>query len=79
MIGVVHPKHQKKLEEAVQNAQPESYVVKLKYLCRARWIECIDALDHVKKNHSSIVLCFENISIECSCTWSADTVTDVLL
>ena len=54
-----------------------NYVVKLKYLCRARWIERIDALDHVKKLHSSIVVCFENISIECSCTWSADTVSQV--
>ena len=57
MIGVVkrlsiffsaHPKHQKKLEEAIQNAQPESNVVKLKDLCRTRWIERIDALDRVK-------------------------------
>ena len=85
MIGVVkrlsiffsvHPKRQKKLEEAIQNALPESNVVKLKDLYRTRWIECIDALDHVKKLHSSIVVCIENISTEGSCMWSADTVTD---
>ena len=74
-----HPKCHKKLGEAIQNAQPESNVVKLKFLCRARWIERIDALDCVKKIHSSIVVCFENIYTESSCTWSADTVTDVLL
>ena len=74
-----HPKY-KKLGEAIQkNAQPESNVVKLKFLCRARWIECIDALNCVKKFHSLIVVCFENIYTESSCTWSADTVTDVLL
>ena len=74
-----HPKCHKKLWEAIQNAQPESNVVKLKVLCRARWIEWIDALDCVKKFHSSIAVCFENIYPESSCTWSADTVTDVLL
>ena len=45
MIGVVkrlsifffaHLKHQKKLEEAIQNTQPESNVLKLKDLCRTR-------------------------------------------
>ena len=29
-----HPKHQKKLKEAIQNTQPESNVVKLKDFCR---------------------------------------------
>ena len=57
MIGIVkrlslyfsaHPKRQKKLEEAIQNAQPEANVLKLKDLCRTRWIEHIDALDPVK-------------------------------
>ena len=33
-----HHKHQKKLEEAIQNTQPESNLLKLKDLCRARWI-----------------------------------------
>ena len=31
-----HPKWQKKLEEAIQNTQPESSVQKLKDLCRTR-------------------------------------------
>ena len=67
MIGIVkrlsffffsaHPKRQKKLEEAIQNAQPESNVLKLKDLCRTRWIECIDALDCVKKKNSLFACC----------------------
>ena len=85
MIGIVkrlslffsaHPKRQKKLEEAIQNAQPESKVLKLKDLCRTRWIERIDALDRVKKIHYSLVVCFESISTEGSSLWSADSVID---
>ena len=85
MIGVVkqlsisffaHPKHQKKLEEAIQNTQPESNVLMLKDLCRTRWIEWIDALDHIKQLYSSIVACFENISAGGSRMWSSDSVTD---
>ena len=71
-----HPKCQKKLEEAIQNAQPESNVLKLKDLCRTKWIERIDALDFVKKIHYSFVVCFESISTEVSSLWSADSVTD---
>ena len=67
------PKRQKKLEEAIQ---PESNMVKLKDLCRTRWIECINALDRIKKLCSSIVACFENISAEGSHMWSPDSVTD---
>ena len=57
MIGVgkrlsifffAHPKHQKKLEQAIQNTQPELNVVKLKYLCRTRWIERIYALNRTE-------------------------------
>ena len=85
MIGIVkrlslffsaHPKCQKKLKEAIQNAQPESKVLKLKDLCRTRWIERIDALDRVKKIHYSLVVCFESISTEGSSLWSADSVPD---
>ncbi len=85
MIGVVnrvsvfffaHPKRQNKLEEAIQNTQPESKVVKLKNLCRTRWIERINALDRIKNLHSSIVACFESISSEGSRMWSPDSVTD---
>ena len=56
-----HPKCQKKLKEAIQNTQPESNVLKLKDLFITRWIEWIDALDHIKKLYTSIVACFENI------------------
>ena len=82
MIGVVsvfffaHPKRQKKLEEAIHNTQPESNVTKLKDLCRTRWIERIDALDRIKCLHSSIVACFESISVEGSHKWSPDSLTD---
>ena len=84
MIGIVkrlsffsaHPKRQEKLEEAIQNAQPESKVLKLKDLCRTRWIECINALDRVKKIHYLPIVCFESFSTEGSSLWSADSVTD---
>ena len=57
MIGVVncvslffsaHLKRQRKLEEAIVETQPQSSVKKLKDLCRTRWIEHIDALDHLE-------------------------------
>ena len=51
-------------------------MLKLKDLCRIRWIERIDALDHINKLYSSIIACFENISAECSRKWSPDSVTD---
>ncbi len=51
-------------------------MVKLKNLCRTRWIERINALDRIKNLHSSIVACFESISSEGSRMWSPDSVTD---
>ena len=72
-----HPKHQKKLAEAIQNTQPELNVLKLKDLCRIWWIERIDCLDRIKKLYSSIVVCFENISAEGSRMWSPDSVTNI--
>ena len=69
------PKRQKKLEEALQNTQPESNMLKLKDLCRTRWIERIDALDRIKKLYFFIVACFENISAEGSHMWTPDSVT----
>ncbi len=71
-----HPKRQYKLEEAIHDTQPESTVAKLKDLCRTRWIERIDALDHFKHLHSSIVACFQSISAEGSSKWSPDSLTD---
>ncbi|XP_011404810.1 PREDICTED: 52 kDa repressor of the inhibitor of the protein kinase-like [Amphimedon queenslandica] len=71
-----HPKRQKKLEEAIQNTQPDSNVQKLKDLCRTRWVERIDALDRVRKLHPSIVACFETISAEGSSMWSNESVVD---
>ena len=84
MIGIVKqlsifffalPKYQKKLEDAIQNTQPQCNVLKLKDLCRTRCIERIEALDHIKKLYSSIA-CFENISVEGSRMWSLHSVTD---
>ena len=85
MIGVVnqvsiffsaHPKRQKKLEEVIENTQPESSVHKLKDLCRTRWIERIDALNRFQQLHSSLVACMENIRTEGTRNWSPDSVTD---
>ena len=39
-----HLKCQRKLEEAIENTQPQSKVHKLKDLCRTHWIQHIDAL-----------------------------------
>ena len=50
--------------------------MKLKDLCRTRWIECIDALNRVKCLHSSIVACFESISAEGPHKWSPESLTD---
>ena len=50
------------MKEAIQNTQPESNVV--------------NARDHIKNLHSSIVACFESISAEGSQMWSPDSVTD---
>ena len=85
MIGVVnrvstfffaHPKRQSKLEEAIQNTQPESKVHKLKDLCRTRWVERIDAIDRFSDLHPSIVSCFESIASEGSTKWTPDSLTD---
>lgn len=85
MIGVVnrvsiffsaHPKRQRKLEESVDQNQPESTVKKLKDLCRTRWVERIDALDRFKKLIPSLVACFQTICAEGSRGWSPDSLTD---
>lgn len=85
MIGVInrvsvffsaHPKRQRKLEEAIDETQPQSTVHKLKDLCRTRWIERIDAFDRFQKLHSSIVACMEGITSEGRSKWSPDSVTD---
>ena len=85
MIGIVnrvsiffsaHPKRQRKLEEAIENTQPESSAHKLKDMCRTRWIERIDALQRFLKLHSSVVACMETISSEGVRNWTPDSVTD---
>ena len=58
-----HPKRIKKLDKAIDSIQPTSSVPKLQDLCRTRWIECIDALDHFHTLHESIV---EYFQIMCS-------------
>ena len=62
-FALAHPKQQKKLEEAIQNTQPGSNVLKLKDLCSTRWVECIDTLDQVKHLHSSVVACFVQMKV----------------
>ena len=85
MIGIVnrvsiffsaHPKRQGKLEETIVETQPESTVLKLKDLCRTRWIERIDSLDRFQKLCSSIVACMERIRLEGTNRWSSDSVID---
>ena len=62
--------------EGVGRSYTESNVVKLKDLCRTRWIERINVLDCIKKVYSSIVACFVSISPEGSRVWCPDSVTD---
>ena len=85
MIGIItrvslffhnHPKRQCKLEEAVDSIAPTSSVHKLKDLCRTRWVERIDTLQRFKDLFSSVVSCFESISVEGSGSWSSDSLTD---
>ena len=73
-----HPKRQKKLDEAVDSIQPTSSVSKLKDLCKKRWIERIDALDHFHTLHESIVECFQIICSERRAEWSQDSFTDAV-
>ena len=72
----VHPKRQRKLEEAIDQTQVGSAVKKLKDLCCTRWVERIDALDRFKKLHSSLISCFKTISAEGSLCWTPDSLTD---
>ena len=70
----LHTQNIKRNWKKLYTTQPESNLLKLKDLCRTRWIERIDALDCIKKLYSSIVACFENISAEGSRMWSPDSV-----
>ena len=81
MIGVLnrvslffsaHPKRQTKLEDVIDETQPESRV----HTCHTRWIERIDALDRFQKLHSSIAACMESILEEGRSRWSLDSLTD---
>ena len=85
MIGVVdktskffdaHPKRQKALEKAITSTQPESSVLKLKDLCRTRWVQRIDTLSTFQSLLPSIVLCMETICSEGPTLWSSDSITD---
>ena len=71
MMGVVgrvyqffaaHPKCQRAFENAISERHPSSSSVKLKDMCRTRWIQRIDAIEIFKRLFLSIVDCLENIS-----------------
>ena len=85
MMGVVervhiffaaHPKRQRALEQAIQENQPASTVLKLKDVCRTRWVQRIDAVEVFKSLHSSVVACMEKICSDGSGAWSSDSLTD---
>ena len=85
MMGVVdrvsvffatHPKHQRALEKAIAETQPESSITKLKDLCRTRLIQRIDALHIFQSLHISIVGCMERICRDGPSLWSSDSLTD---
>jgi hypothetical protein len=85
MMGVVgrvyqffdaHPKRQRALEEAIMTTQPDSAVLKVKDLCRTRWVQRIDALQVFTYLHPSTVACMERICDDGARLWSNDSLTD---
>ncbi len=71
-----HPKRQRAFEQAICDRQPTSTSQKLKDICRARWIQRIDAVVVFKRLHLSIVDCMENICNDGAKLWSSDSLTD---
>ena len=71
-----HPKRQVKLEEAVTKIAPETNHMKLKNMCRTRWVQRLDALETFCELLSSIISCFESICEGGSKCWSKDSLTD---
>ncbi len=87
MIGVVnrvliffaaHPKRQEKLEDAIDIIESRSTVRKLKDLCQTRWVERIDALERFRKLYTSLISCFETISVDLSGKWTSESLTDAI-
>ncbi len=85
MIGVVnrvsiffaaHPKRQGELADAKDIIESGSTVRKLKDLCRTQWVERIDALERFRKLYTSLISCFETISVEGSGKWTSESLTD---
>jgi hypothetical protein len=85
MMGVVgrvyqffdaHPKRQRALEEAIQDTQPASRVLKLKDICRTRWVQRIDSIEFFRLLHQSSVACMEKICNDGPRLWSSDSLTD---
>ena len=72
----VHPKHQLKLEEAIEETQPEQKIRKIKDLSRTRWVQRLDALEAMCMLHPSIVQCMETIKEEGIRLWSADSLVN---
>ena len=85
MMGVInrtyvffdsHPKRQKSLEKAISEFAPASKILKLKDLCRTRWVQRIDALNVFRSLLLPVVACFQSIFSEGPSLWSSDSVTD---
>lgn len=57
----VHPKRQKKLEDAINSTQPSSTINKVKDLCRTRWVQRLDAFSVFLSLYESVLVCFDNV------------------
>ncbi len=71
-----HPKRQTALEKAIEEKAPTSKILKLKDVCRTRWIQRIEAVTSMIDLHTSIVHCFERMSEDGSEKWSPDSLVD---
>ena len=59
-----HPKHQRALQQAISDIQPESNTTKIKDPCHTRWVQHIDVIHSFCNLHPSTVHCVEVISSE---------------
>ena len=71
-----HPKRQKALEAALNDADEEPDTSKVKDLCRTRWVQRLDALESFLALHPMLVVCFNAILDEGPQAWSRDSITD---
>jgi hypothetical protein len=71
-----HPKRQQALEKSIAVKYPSSNVLKLKDLCRTRWIQRLNALTTFSELYDAILDCLDTIYHEGRRLWSSDAVTD---